>query len=331
MRYVIFILSMTILFSCSTDRDPFSVTDEGSYFGIYFLEDTSITEQDVAKMDMQSLVLRSDPWLTHQDIELYDFSAHCIYLKKDKSHFFEKFEGGLYQFSPVLISRPFVVVAGTERCYVGALHSSALSLAPVGPYIDELDVGHFPSDVIHISRAWSDDDDVRSSPKVKDVLIKQDLFHAGVEIELISFQLVDNSDTSTVDYSIKIENNDRDNLFVLDPAKMGSELFHYYTHGPHLWDQGRQLYLYAHYKEVDSPEPDDSWNFEWFTLIKSSQSMERTIRLKGYPHIPNGNYVGYVHFSNPINIAKDDRYPADGRVWIGSVRSNDLAITIQDE
>jgi hypothetical protein len=251
-------------------------------------------------------------------------------LKKDKSYFFENYGGKFYQFNPELISRPFVIVAGNERCYVGALHSGLLSMAPAGPYMNELDVGYFPADVMHISRAWSDDEDIRSNPKVEEVLIEQDLFHAGLEIELTSFQLVDNSDTSTVEYSIKIKNNDQDNLYIIDPAKMGSELFHYYTNGPHLWDYSKPLYLYSQFKEVDSPEPYDSWNFEWFTLVKSNQSIERTILLKGYPHIPNGNYVGYMNFSNPTKITKENRYVADSRIWIGSIRSNDFQIMIQE-
>ena len=330
MKYVILILCLTIFFSCSKNSDPFSVTNEESNFSIYFLKDTSITEQEAVKIGINGFVLNNDPWLTHNEIEFYDFSTHCIYLKKDKSYFFENYKGRFYQFNPLLISRPFVVVAGTERCYTGALHSGLLSTAPVRPYIDELDVGYFPEDVIHISRAWSDDEDIRCHLKVAEVLIKQDLFHAGLEIELTSFQLIDNSDTSTVEYSIKIKNNDQDNLFVIDPAKMGSELFHYYTNGPHLWDYSKPLYLYSQYKEVVSPEPYDSWNFEWFTLIKSNQSMERIIRLKGYPHIPNGNYVGYINFSNPTNIIKENRYVAGDRIWIGSIRSNDLEIIIQD-
>lgn len=330
MKYVILILSLTIIFGCSKNSDPFSVNNEESYFGIYFLKDTTMTEQETTKMDINSLVLNDDPWLTHNDIEFYDFSTHCIYLKKDKSYFFENYGGKFYQFNPELISRPFVIVAGNERCYVGALHSGLLSMAPAGPYMNELDVGYFPADVMHISRAWSDDGDIRSNPKVEEVLIEQDLFHAGLEIELTSFQLVDNSDTSTVEYSIKIKNNDQDNLYIIDPAKMGSELFHYYTNGPHLWDYSKPLYLYSQFKEVDSPEPYDSWNFEWFTLVKSNQSIERTILLKGYPHIPNGNYVGYMNFSNPTKITKENRYVADSRIWIGSIRSNDFQIMIQE-
>lgn len=330
MKYQVFILSLILIFGCSKNSDPVSAVDEESNFGIYFLNDTLLTAHQAIEMDINSLVLKNDPWISNNDIEFYDFSTHCIYLKNDKSYFFANYSGEFYQFNPTLISRPFVVVAGTERCYIGALHSGLLSVAPVFPYIDEGDVGFFPEDVIHISRAWSDNEtDTRSHLKVEEILIKQDLFHAGLTIELTSFQLVDNSDTATVDYTIKIKNNDQDDIYIIDPEKMGSERFHYYTNGPHLWDYSKPKYIYSQFKHVVSPEPYDSWDIDWFTRLKSNQTIERIITLKGYPHIPQGNYVGYMNFSNPTRISKDKRYISNGRVWIGSVKSSDLEIVIQ--
>lgn len=329
-RYTLLILSLAVFAACSSDSDPVSGTDAESAFGIYFLADTSLTETEVFQMDIDELVLQGDAWLTGNDIEFYDYSSHCIYLKQDKSYFFKNYSGKYYRFTPTLMSRPFVVLAGIERCYVGAWHSGLLATAPTAPYIGELDVGYYPADVIHISRGWSDDEDIRSHPAVADVLIAEDLYHAGLELELLSFQLIDNADTATVEYSIIIVNNDQDDLYVIDPARMGSARFHYYTNGPHLWDYSELLYLYSQYKEVEQPEPYDSWNFEWFTLIKSHQSIERTIQLRGYPHIPEGNYVGYMNFSNPFRIAKTDRYVAGNRIWIGSIRTNDLDIVVPD-
>ncbi len=328
MKYIIFFISLITILGCLKNSDPNSPNNEDASFDIYFLEDKSITEYDAEKIDINNLILDNEPWLKQSDIEFYDFSTHCIYLKKDKSCFFENFEGKFYQFNPVLISRPFIIVSGNEKCYVGALHSGLLSLAPVGPYMDELDVGSYPSDVMHISRSWSNNEDIRSDPRVEDILIKQNLFHAGLEIELTSFELISNSDTSTVEYQIKLINNDEENLYVIDPDKMGSELFHYYTNGPHLWDYDKSLYLYSKYKDVDSPDPFDSWKFEWFTLLERNQSITRTIRLKGYPFIPNGNYVGYMNYSTPKRIDKDNRIVAGDRIWIGSIRSNEIDINL---
>jgi hypothetical protein len=330
MKYIIFFLSLIFIFSCSKNSDPISTIDEVSNFGIYFLKDTLITERQTAQMDINSLDLKTEPWLTNNDIEFYDFSSHSIYLKKDKSYFFENYDSNFCQFTPRLISRPFVFIAGNKRCYVGAFHSGLLSMAPAGPYMDELDVCYFPSDVMHISRAWSGDEDLRSSPKLKEALIALDLYHGGLEIELVSFKIVNNSDTSIVDYSFKITNNDQDNLYVIDPLKMSSELFHYYTNGPHLWNYSKSLYIYSEYKKTVPPEPHDSWDVDWFTLIRSKQQIERTVRLKGYPYIPEGNYISYLNFANPKKIQKENRYLSNGRIWIGSIKSNDLEIIIQD-
>jgi hypothetical protein len=102
-------------------------------------------------MYISTLVLKKEAWLTNDDIQFYDYSSHCIYLKGEKSQFFENDTGKFFIFNPVLINKPFVVVANGERCYVGSLHSGLLSLAPAGPYMDELDVGYYPKDVMHIS------------------------------------------------------------------------------------------------------------------------------------------------------------------------------------
>jgi len=301
-------------------------------FEIYFLADSDISEHEAFEVDINTLVLSEEPWVSSSDIEFYDYSSHCIYLKEDKSHFFENYDGGFYQFTPVLSKKPFVVVSEETRVYVGALHSGLLSLAPAGPYMDEMDVGGYPADVMHISRAWGNDEDLRSDPDIKNTLIGQGLFHAGLTIELFSFHILENSDTSTVEYSIRINNNDQDDLYVLDPAKMGSSLFHYYTNGPDLWDTsipGQPIYLYSEYKSVESPEPYHSWAVGWFTLIESDNSIERTIQLKGYPSIPDGTYTANMKFASPSNIDKESRYVADGRIWIGSISSNELEITIQ--
>jgi len=259
MKYQVFILSLLLFYGCLEKTDLVSVGDDENDFGIYFLNDALLTAHQAIEMDIHSLDLKNDPWISNNDIEFYDFSTHCIYLKNDKSYFFDNYGGNFYQFNPTIVGRPFVVIAGTERCYVGALHSGLLSMAPAFPYIDESDVSFFPEDVIHISRAWIDNEaDTRSHLKVEEVLIERNLFHAGLEIELKSFGLIDNSDTATVDYTIKIKNNDRDDIYIIDPEKMGSERFHYYTNGPHLWDYSKSKYIHSQFKQVVSPEPYNS-------------------------------------------------------------------------
>jgi len=303
-----------------------SANNNESQLGIYFLKDTLLTENDISQVDIDSLELNTEPWLSDNDIEFYDFSSHCLYLKTDKSHFFKNYRDEIvYMFDPLLMSKPFVFIAGNERCYVGALHSAALSSIPIGPYMDELDIGAFPPDVIHISRPWSDED-VRSHPAIKEALISTNLYHAGIEIELTSVHIVDNSDTSTIEYSFTIKNNDQNDLYVIDPLKMGSDLFHYYTNGPNLRNYEKQIYLYSQYKKTTAPSPYYSWEMEWFTRIESNQQIEKTVLLRGYPHLPIDDYIAYFYFANPELIYKEDRYLLDGRLWLGEVESSILEI-----
>ena len=325
MKNKILALLLVHLFSYPKNTYSLSINNE-SHIGIYFLNDTSKTETEVNQIGIDSLLLNAEPWLSDKDIEFYDFSSHCIYLKTDKSHFFKNYrDERVYMFNPLLMSRPFVFIAGNERCYVGALHSVALSTMTIGPLIDELDIGSFPPDVIHISERWNKED-VRSHPQIKGSLISLNLYHAGIEIELTSVHVVDNSDKSTIEYSFIIKNNDQDDLYVIDPSKMGNDLFHYYTNGPILWNSEKQISLYSQYKISTAPSPYYSWDTEWFTRIESDQQIERTIRLKGYPRIPVEDYVAYFYFANPKLIYKEDRCLSDGRLWLGDVESSILEI-----
>ncbi|MFA4922243.1 MAG: T9SS type A sorting domain-containing protein [Candidatus Neomarinimicrobiota bacterium] len=326
MKNKILALLLVLLFSYPKITFSLSTNNNESQLGIYLLKDTLLTETDISQIDIDSLELNTEPWLSDNDIDFYDFSGHCIYLKTDKSHFFENYSPEtVYMSNPLLMRKPFVFVTANERCYIGAFHSIALSSMPIGPYIDELDIGSFPPDVIHISRSWIGED-VRSHPEIKEALISLNLYHAGIEIELTSVHVVDNSDTSTIEYSYVIKNNDQDDLYVIDPLKMGSELFHFYTNGPNLWNDEKQIYLYSQYKKSTAPSPYYSWDMEWFTRIESNQRIERTVRLKGYPHIPVDDYVAYFYFANPKLIYKEDRYLSDGRLWLGDVESSILDI-----
>ncbi len=74
-------------------------------------------------------------------------------------------------------------------------------------------------------------------------------------------------------------------------------------------------------KVVDQPDPADSWKAEWFTKIGSGYAIERTVTLKGYPHIPAATYNCTFTFSNPNMISKTDRILPDGRYWLGHVEA----------
>ena len=115
----VFIFLSAFYFHCSDN--PLSKNGASS-FEIYFLEDNDIKVDEVIDKKLSQLELESTPWLANKDIEFYDFSSHCIYLKKDRSHFFENIDK-IVLFSSDMHDKPFVVVANKNRCYLGSFHS----------------------------------------------------------------------------------------------------------------------------------------------------------------------------------------------------------------
>ena len=214
--------------SCSQDTNLVSPTDD-SNFAVYFLKNDSLTTGEVVNCPLSQLELKAAPWFDAGDIAFYDFSTHCIYLKGDKTSLFEY--SALGHFQPPLIDRPFVVAVGGNPRYLGCVRSGLLSTMLPAPCISELDVWHYPEDVVHISRDRVESQDPRSDPLVRDALVQAGLFHRGLTLELTSVTVIRNADTSTVQYRFTLRNDDRDPLYTIDPDRSGGDLFHYYTNG----------------------------------------------------------------------------------------------------
>ena len=314
MTRIIFCSLLLLIFGCSKNNEPLSPNGLEGLFEIYFLEDSSITGTQTTQMEIHQYTLKNDPWLTNDDIQFYDFSSHCIYLKGDKSQFFENDTGRYLLFTPFRVSQPFIVVANKERCYIGSFHSLMLSTAPRGPYMDEFDIGCYPRDVMHISKGWIDTVDIRSDSRIKNVLISLGLYHGGISVDLKSVNIIENADTSTVEYIFRIANIDHDNLYVIDPDRMGVDLFHYFTNG--IVFRGDGIQFQSMYKKVATPST--SWDAAWFTEISVNSSIERTVRLRGYPKLLPGKYRCDFTFSDP-KVEKENRYLSGGRIWLGSV------------
>lgn len=313
-RCILLLCVVFVLAGCGLNNNPAGNADYSS-FGIYLLKEDSIKIGEVADTDINVLQLDETPWLSSNDIDFYDYSSHYIYLKKEKSELF----GGKMDMG--MVGRPFIVVADYRRCYVGMFFSMASSTAPTKPqiYIDELIVPFSPADVLPIHKSWIDGVDVRNDVNVEHALTAIGKLHRGLSVTIKDVNVIANSDTATVRYTYTLTNNDVDNLYVLDPDKMGSSLFHYFTNGIDFWNGS--TYIYSQYKVVERPEPFDSWKPEWFTRVASGSTIERTVVLKGYPHIPAATYNCSFTFSNPSMISKTDRILPDGRYWLGHVEA----------
>ena len=121
MKKFICLILLLILYNCDRNNNPLYQYDENDFaFVIYFFHNENLKMKDVYDKDLSELKLSHVPWLSGKDIRFYDWSSHCIYLKKDKTHFFPNWENNKFnEFSLEWADKPFVVVGNGKRCYTG--------------------------------------------------------------------------------------------------------------------------------------------------------------------------------------------------------------------
>ena len=127
-----------------------------------------------------------------------------------------------------------------------------------------------------------------------------------------------------MEYVFSITNIDQDNLCVIDPDKMGVDLFHYFTNG--IVFRGNGGLFQSTYKKVSTPAA--SLDVTWFTEIPINSSIERTVRLRGYPKLTPGKYRCYFTFDDP-KVGKENRLLSGGRIWLGDLVSSTIEIEIK--
>lgn len=323
---ILHILILLFLFGCV------NFEDDAPSFAIYFLKDSTLTMKDREDKNIDELKLSNNAWLTQNDIEFYDWSSHCIYLKKDKTFLFPNWENNNFnEFPPEWEDKPFVVVANGQRKYMGYFESMTLSSYPwIAPIISDGCNSGYPSDILFIDWAWFYHDSPLNNLDIKNALKSAELYHGGISVTFDTtnsntMNMINNDDTSTISYQFTITNNDEDDLYVFDPNKMGSDLFHYFTNGPVFQNIENKLLYNSRYKEYITLPSYDYWSKEWFIKLESGYSINRTVTLKGYLYFPDGEYLFQFIFPGIIfGMEKDIRKLTDGRYWVGPTRSNVL-------
>lgn len=330
MKYLILFITSILIIGCSKDsNNPVtpSATEE-TKFGIYFLKDTTLKIKNLYMKDLSSFELQSNAWISDKDIEFYDWSSHLIYLKKDKSSFFPFITGSL-SMSNDYAHRPFVFASKDKRFLAGYfLPVSSFEMWPFADMLDS-DVGYYPNDIVHLEWPYFPASDKRENEELKTYLKSINLLHEGIKVTMDSLFVVSNSDTATIRYAFTLKNMDSDNLYVLDPDKMGTELYHYFTNGIIFYNINYKKKYESLYKKTTAPTPYDSYESRWFTKLESGKTISRSLILKGYPHLPKGTYYLQVIFPGLINISKQNRTLSDGRYWIGRTSSETMEFDIE--
>jgi hypothetical protein len=336
-KYIIIWIILTIVINCEKNKNPISPPSSDYAFAIYFLQDENLKMNDVYNKDLRELKLSHVPWLCNQDIRFYDWSSHLIYLKEDKTHLIPGWQKGKrFNVFPVeWADKPFVVTANGKKCYLGYFSRVELSTQYwIAPMMEDIAANNlYPLDVVVIDWIWLYHDTPQNNQDVKNALINSGLYHGGISVTFDTTDAIlniENADTSTITYKFTITNNDEDNLYVLDPDKIGSGLFHRFTNGPVFknLDTGK-LYESRWKKTV---KPAENWSPDWFTKLKSGQSIQRTVVLKGYPFFPTGEYIFEFKYScPPSNMENEARELSEECYWLGVTRSNILVMVWEAE
>ncbi len=268
------------------------------------------TDQIAGSLDGFSIISNDKVVLHHNDIHYYDYSTHLIYLKKNNS-----FLQSLNE------TADFSVYADGVEIYSGQTLPGYSSFLPFGAvirsqpsfykdYIISIDFIQFRDSLGNV------DPDLRKDPRIIEALKKYNQYHSGLDCDMVSVQYT-SPDKLTI--ALQLSNNDTFNYYYLDPDKMGSNLFHYFTNGLIIWNFKNKKSFTNHIVHA-KPEPWNSWDSDWLSLIKSNESKIITITYDSFDDIPSGQYEAFFEFPGlSYQIDKEDIARRDGRIWLGKL------------
>ena len=283
-----------VIFLCSCSDEFSDYTNYGEGINIYLVKDGQIerTETDVV---IETLELEKVPWIRNSEIEFYDWSSHMFYLKNEKKR--EEF-GGRY----------FLVKEDDNPLFLGYFmfpYSSSLSYYPSVVAWDN----YFYTDYIIELGGFGGfyKDTMNTNIEFKNALKKEGFFREGIIVELLS---VVKKNSTTVEYTFEVSNLDSESILVLDPDKIESKYFHYYTNGVS-FTQGNVHYSSDFKSESYGGIPED-----WFIIIKPGESIVRSKDLNGFSELPVGSVQ--CRFSFPGHHPKNTNWKnGNARYWLG--------------
>ncbi len=248
--------------------------------------------------------------LGHNDIDYYDYSTHLIYLKNDNS-FLEK----------INCFDTFTAYADGIEIYSGQLLPMYSSTLPSGPVIrcPPFYYGDYiiPIEFIQIIDSLGYvNPDPREDARIIEALQKYNQYHSGLSCEINSVQY---STQNNVTIELELRNEDTFCYYYLDPDRMGVNLFHYFTNGLFIRDFANRK-KFTHKIEIIHPEPWDTWEQDWLSLIKSNESKIITIRYDSFEIVSTGQYKAIFTFPGlGCQIDKEEIQQDSGRIWLGEL------------
>ncbi len=297
---------------------------------VYLLRRPDLDSLHAAKLPLGDLPLRETPWIATTDIERYDASAHCFYLKQPVSR---------PQDSVALRGTPFVVTADGQRCYLGVLWPMISSVGPPQGIPMITTAGRMGStDFVGIEGPAA----VLNDERLLAALKRDGQFSAGIECSLDRVDVLPAPDGASIRYTFTVRNRDRDALYVPDTDRMDYDYFRRYQNGIAAFvslDPGRRDILRPNpIRQVkELPLPHGKIDPAWFVRLRSGESITRTATEPAFAAVPPGRYrcilwYGYPAYSPGFfapRLSRAERYREDGRVWLGLLRIG-CPVTVKD-
>jgi len=246
-------------------------------------------------------VLRTggDLMYSFSDFEFYDSSSHILYFKD--SH-------------PELTDQSvFSFYVDTTFIYKGSFLPGYSSLIPSDPYVYKWP-SFYPDFVIRLEFACPGTDP-RNDYRLMLAFKNHNLLHSGLNGEIKEVKRIG----SQLKFSFEITNKDRTDLLILDPEKMGPNLFHYFTNGPVLYNMSQKK-IYEYKIESEAPSPFNKWDPDWLTVLKSGESQTITFYYPIDVQYPSGYYrISFLFPGLFYQISQDQLYQSDKRIWLGNL------------
>jgi len=243
------------------------------------------------------------------DIDYYDFSTHVIYLNENNQlgGDADKLEGAAVTVDGVEIYSLRIQEPLSSTIYPGPQTNRTMDM--YGDFAFRIRFVHLDDGSGNIPV------DPRLDPRISDVLERHDKLRRGLSVEIVSVER-DGDDIKT---TLRLKNLDPVPYYHLDPDKMGTGLFHYFTNG--LTYYNSELGYVRDTAVGEVPDPWNYWTNDWLAEIEGNQTKEWEFTYS-LGAVPQGKDLNFsFDFPSP-HLAITSRAALDldgGRVWLGSV------------
>jgi hypothetical protein len=254
-------------------------------------------------------LFKSDNGLKYRysDFQLYDSSTHIFYFKESHPEFkTDKFTG-------------FSIYADGDEVYKGKFYEPYSSSMPYGPFIGSF-IPPLQEYAFQIGFLTIDNqpEDPRNDPRIIEALKQHNLLHSGLELSIDTVEL----NGTQLKFVFTISNKDETSLLIMDPEKMGINLFHYFTNGLLIYNQ-EHANVFTNDVETEKPVPWNSWKSEWLSELKTGESRHYKFIYTLKSQLAAGKYSAIFEFPGlSYQVTMDQLYKGNSRIFLGDITQN---------